>query len=78
MRRMDMIDKAYRRYQLLEKALECDGDYLWLTEQAREIAPRVEEILRALPEEQRDVLTEYMGICQEKSWRMVELACFLP
>ena len=78
LRRMDMIDAAYRRYQLLEKTLETDGDYLWLTEQSREIEPRAKEVLRTLTEEQRDILTEYMGICQEKSWRMVELVCFLP
>lgn len=78
LRRMDMIDEAYRRYRLLEEILETDGEYLWLAEQSREIGPRVEELLRMLPEEDRDILTGYMGICQEKVWRIVELACFLP
>ena len=69
---------SYLRYELLQKELETDGTYLYLHELRLSMEPEFLELMRTLPEEQAELIREYLGICGEIGQRETELACCLP
>lgn len=72
-----MIDKAYSRYCAVQKAMETDEEYLWLEERRLQQDRRLAALLDSLPEEQKGIIIEYIGICAEQSERILEIACFV-
>ena len=73
-----MTESAYKRYCAVQKALETDEEYLALEEKRKEQSRQFLALLDSLPEEQRETVTEYIGICTEVNDRIVEIACFTP
>ena len=73
-----MIQKANARYCAIEKALETDEEYLALQKALGACLPRFQAAMAALSEDERAVITEYLGICAEMEERIVVLACFVP
>ena len=71
-----MIEEAYERYCALEEKLENDEELKELKERLREASEQVSALLSQLTEEQRQILTEYLGTCAEAYQRIVEIACF--
>ena len=69
---------SYLRYELLQKELETDGTYLYLHGLRLSMEPEFLELMRTLPEEQAELIREYLGICGEIGQRETELACCLP
>ena len=73
-----MQEIAYRRYEYVQKQLQTDEEYLALEGQRREREAEFRALMGKLPEDQRSVVTEYIGICAELEERALELACFAP
>lgn len=73
-----MIAKANERYTFVQKRLETDAEYLALEERHREQYREFQELMQSLTEEQRQVVTEFVGICAELDERALEIACFAP
>jgi len=73
-----MIEEAYSRYCAVQKMLENDGEYLALEEKRRQQSQRFLELLDSLPDQQQEIVVEYMGICAEQNNRITEIACFIP
>ena len=67
--------KFCRRYLQLQAMLEADEEYISLTDRREAILPALMAALDALPEAQRDAVTEYLGLCAELENRTMELAC---
>jgi hypothetical protein len=53
--------------------LEKDVEYQALEQQRQEKLDRFRAVLGALTQEQRDAVIDYIGICEEQHWRMVEI-----
>ena len=71
-----MIGKAYSRYIAIEEKLENDEELKHLKQQLQETSGQVQALMSQLTEDQRQTLTEYLGICAEIDQRIVEIACF--
>jgi len=71
-----MIDKAYSRYCAIEEKLENDEELNHLKQRLQETSEQVRTFMSQLTEEQRQILTEYLGVCAEIDQRIVEIACF--
>ena len=71
-----MIDKAYSRYCEIEEKLENDEELNHLKQRLQETSEQVRTFMSQLTEEQRQILTEYLGVCAEIDQRIVEIACF--
>ena len=53
--------------------LEKDVEYQALEQQRQEKLDRFRAALGTLTQEQRDAIIDYIGICEEQHWRMVEI-----
>ena len=53
--------------------LEKDVEYQALEQQRQEKLDRFRAALGTLTQEQRDAVIDYIGICEEQHWRMVEI-----
>ena len=71
-----MIDKAYSHYCAIEEKLENDEELNHLKQRLQETSEQVRTLMSRLTEEQRQILTEYLGVCAEIDQRIVEIACF--
>ena len=68
---------AYARYRRLVEQLETDPEYLTLEKARGEREPALLAVMECLADEQRAVITDYLGIRAELEQRMLEIACFL-
>ena len=73
-----MPETAHKRYLAVNKAIETDGEYLFLQTRLRDNAPRFNAVMDSLTPQQQEIITEHLGICAELQERTVEIACFLP
>lgn len=73
-----MIQRAYERYCWILEAKESDPEYLSLRQRFLDQEPEFRALMQGLPLEQREVITEYLGILAELEERAMELACFAP
>ena len=71
-----MIDNAYKHYCEIEERLENDEELKYLKQRLQETSEQVRVLMSQLTQEQRDILTEYLGTCAEADQRIVEIACF--
>ena len=71
-----MIDKAFSRYYAIEEKLKADEELKLLQQRLQEASGQVHALMSQLTGEQRQILTEYIGICAEIDQRIVEIACF--
>jgi hypothetical protein len=53
--------------------LEKDVEYQALEQQRQEKLDLFRVVLGTLTQEQRDAVIDYIGICEEQHWRMVEI-----
>ena len=53
--------------------LEKDVEYQALEQQRQEKLDHFRAVLGTLTQEQRDAVIDYIGICEEQHWRMVEI-----
>ena len=71
-----MHKPAYEKFCEIQKMMYTDPEYLELEQHFRELEPRFRAVTQTLTEEDRSVITEYIGICAELQNRLLELACF--
>jgi len=67
---------AYRKFRKLISQTETDEEYLALEKARCNAEKKFYAVLEALPEAERDSITEYLGILQEQELRLLELSCF--
>ena len=73
-----MLEQAYKRYEYIRKAQESDSEFLALRQRFLAQEPVFRTLMEGLQPEQREVITEYLGILAELEERVMELACFAP
>jgi len=73
-----MLEAAHKRYCATYTALDTDEEYLALKARLQEHEPHFLAVMESLSQQQRDIITEHIGICGELYTRIVEVACFLP
>ena len=56
-------------------ATQTDPEYAQMLAHLKELEPKYEQILHLLPEKQKNILLAYRSLCEEMSWRMLQLAC---
>lgn len=72
-----MQRNALKKLQMLQEALQSDEEYQAMKKEDRLRQAQLRKVLEALPEEQRTVILEYIGLCAEMDVRTTEVACFI-
>lgn len=72
-----MQKNALENLQMLQEALRSDEEYQAMEKEYRLRHVQLRKVLEALPEEQRAVILEYIGLCAEMDVRTTEVACFI-
>ena len=67
------MEKQDLDYEKIRMALEADMEYQDLEQQRQEKLDHFRAVLGTLTQEQRDAIIDYIGICEEQHWRMVEI-----
>lgn len=52
-----------------------DPKYAQMGEALRELEKQYELVLQSLPDTSRDIICDYVSLCEAMSWRMLEIAC---
>ena len=71
-----MLKEAYARYCAIEEQLENDKELGALKQRLAEESSALNRVLDRLSEEDRAVISEYLGLMAEIEQRIVELSCF--
>ncbi|MBE6986578.1 MAG: hypothetical protein E7433_04045 [Ruminococcaceae bacterium] len=71
-----MSNDFYTRYNAIGEHLETDEELNYLKQKLQEASKQIRALMSQLTAEQRDILTEYFGICAEVEQRIIEIACF--
>ena len=71
-----MSNDFFARYCAIEERLENDEELNYIKQRLQETSEQVRTLMSQLTEEQRQILTEYLGTCAEADQRIVEIACF--
>ena len=57
------------------KAGQSDPQYQEMLVQIRMIEKKYDAVLRTLPTDKQNIICDYVSLCEEMSWRMLEFAC---
>ena len=68
------MDKTQGVWEIWELG-QADPQYGVMLEEIRVLEREYEAVLRILPEKQRDVICDYVSLCEEMNWRLLEIAC---
>ena len=71
-----MLKEAYARYCAVEEQLVNDKELGALKQRLAEESSALNRVLDRLSEEDRAVISEYLGLMAEIEQRIVELSCF--
>ena len=71
-----MLKETYARYCAIEELLENDKELGALKQRLAEESSALNRVLDRLSEEDRAVISEYLGLLAEIEQRIVELSCF--
>ena len=71
-----MSNDFYTCYNAIGEHLETDEELNYLKQKLQEASKQLCVLMSQLSAEQRDILTEYLGICAEIDQRIIEIACF--
>ena len=71
-----MLKGAYARYCAIEEQLVNDKELGALKQRLAEESSALNRVLDRLSEEDRAVISEYLGLMAEIEQRTVELSCF--
>ena len=71
-----MLKEAYARYCAIEEQLVNDKELGALKQRLAEESSALNRVLDRLSEEDRAVISEYLGLMAEIEQRIVELSCF--
>ena len=71
-----MLKEAYARYCAIEEQLVNDKELGALKQRLAEESAALNRVLDRLSEEDRAVISEYLGLMAEIEQRTVELSCF--
>ena len=71
-----VLKEAYTRYCAVEEQWDNDKELSMLKQRLAEESAALNRVLARLPEEDRAVVSEYLGLLAEIGQRIVELACF--
>ena len=71
-----MLKEAYARYCAIEEQLVNDKELGALKQRLAEESAALNRILDRLSEEDRAVISEYLGLLAEIEQRTVDLSCF--
>lgn len=73
----EMLEWAYYAMDAVHASAVKDPEYLALDEKRLALEGQYEAILESLPEEKRELITDYQCICEEMLFQKVRLAYFL-
>ena len=71
-----VLKETYARYCAIEELLENDKELGALKQRLAEESAALNRVLDRLSEEDRAVISEYLGLMAEIEQRIVELSCF--
>ena len=68
-------DEISKHVWQIWEAGQSDPQYRVMLGKIRILEKRYDAFLKALPEDQRETVCDYVSLCEEMSWRMLEIAC---
>lgn len=66
----------YDRYRAIEQLLEDDAELKHLKQRLQQAEEKLRVMMPSLTGEQKEILTEYLGVCGEIDQRIVEIVSF--
>lgn len=70
-----MKEKMRQRMDTIELLAKGDKEYCQMLQEMRELEKQYDAVLRTLPADQQNILCDYLSLCEEMSYRQLELAC---
>lgn len=70
-----MTKQIQNRMQVIDLLANGDHVYFAMLKELRTLERCYDAVLSAIPPEQRDILCDYLSLCEEMSHRKLELAC---
>ena len=71
---MNEKERNQRVWELWD-AGQRDPQYCALLEEMRPIERRYQQLLQTLSGEQQDVICDFVSLCEEMNWRILEIIC---
>ena len=68
-------DSTKKRAWEIWDAGQNDPQYRAMLEENRILEKKYFAVLETLPEEQQDIINDFVMLCEDMSWRMLEIAC---
>lgn len=63
-----------QRLQTLWDISQTDSNYKAMLSEMRELEKRYEQVIEKMVDEDRDVVCDFVSLCEEMSWRILEIA----
>ena len=63
-----------QRMQTLWDISQTDMEYKQMLLQMRELEKQYEQVIETLEDEARDIVCDYVSLCESMSWRILEIA----
>lgn len=70
-----MSEDVQNRMNTIQLLAKQDTQYRSMLEQMKTLEKQYDLVLQALPYDQRDTVCDFVSLCEEMSWRMLEIAC---
>lgn len=70
-----MDDRTRKRMAAVEQLANADPAYNQMLGELRQLERKYEIVLQSLTREQMNDVCDFVSMCEEMSWRMLELAC---
>lgn len=72
---MHSVENNGQRVWKIWEAGQSDPQYRAMLMEIRILEKKYDAVLQALTEKQQDIICDYVSLCEEMSWRMLEIAC---
>ena len=72
---MDATDNSRQHIWKIWEAGQKDPQYQAMLEEIRILEKKYEAVLQTLDADQQNIICDYVSLCEEMNWRMLEFAC---
>lgn len=70
----DLTQAQRQRLQTLWDASQADVQYKEMLSELRELERKYEQVIQKLEDAERDVVCDFVNLCESMSWRILEIA----
>ena len=72
---MHITDAAVKRAWKIWKVSQTESRYREILMEARKLEDKFEDAVSLLPKEEENTVRDFVMLCEDMSWRMLQIAC---